>query len=83
MVAFAVLLVSATLAAVSVTTCMLVIVGGAMYKPPALTEPRLGLRLLRTGVLLVFANRCIELPSQRWLERTGERRKRDTYYGRQ
>lgn len=55
--------VSATLVAVTVTVCWLAIVEGAVYRPELPMVPVFGLRLHVTAVLLVFktvaANCCV------------------------
>ena len=49
MVAVADFVGSATLVAVTVTVCEVVMIGGAVYNPAALIVPRLGVRVQVTG----------------------------------
>jgi capsular polysaccharide biosynthesis protein len=59
MVADALLVVSATLVAVTVTACWLATVDGAVYRPAPLIVPVAGLRLHVTAVLAAFATMAV------------------------
>jgi hypothetical protein len=58
-VADAVLVVSATLVAVTVTVCWLATAGGAVYRPELPMVPVAGLRLHVTAVLAAFATMAV------------------------
>ena len=69
MLALADLLASATLVAVAVTNCCVLILAGAAYRPVALMVPRLGLMLQFTAVLpgppVTVAVNCCVCPAER------------------